>query len=104
MIYTRKGKAINTVPLAAETSRDRLWLKVNGYTILACYRALATPDTIDYVTDLTDLPCGTIIAGDFNAYDPMFHPGLESRNQGHLLADWSIDTEMTYIRQPGVAT
>jgi hypothetical protein len=76
---------------------------VNGYLILNVYRQPISTRALQYITNCTPLPL-SIVGGDLNARHPAFEPGTDSRNGGIELNQWSIDNNMSFIREPGEAT
>ena len=55
--------------------------------MLVCYYTPGESETLEYITGLAEIPQGTIIAGDFNIYNPIFYPGTESKYSRQYLAD-----------------
>ena len=103
MTYVRKDAGLEVRPKQPLQSRDMVWTKVNGYSILNVYRQPKTPTVIDYVTSLSP-PSRCIVGGDFNAKHETFEPGIQSLRGGKELAQWALASGMDYIGEAGVAT
>lgn len=103
LTYVRRGAGLKTQQRCSVDSRDLLWVEVNGYTILNAYRQPATPEVMDYITNLTPSP-NCLVGGDFNCSHDMFEPGVETGRLGGKLASWAISSGMTYIGIPGAQT
>jgi hypothetical protein len=73
------------------------------FTILSDNRQPQDPHVIDYVIHLTP-PQRCIVGGDFNAKHDTFEPGVQTSHGGGDLAQWSSDSGMDYIGEPGRAT
>ena len=103
MTYVRKNSRIKAQQRRPFSSRDILWLDVNGYTLLNVYREPGRDEVIDYVTNLTPLN-NSLIGGDWNVWHPEFEPGVEGRNRGADLARWLHTCNMTFTGIPGEPT
>ena len=103
MTYVRKGAGLRAQQHRSIHSRDLLWVSVNGYRILNAYRQPTTPEVIDYVTTLTPT-ANCLVGGDFNAWHDTFEPGVANVHWGGELAQWSNDSGMDFIGEPGVPT
>ncbi|CCE33119.1 uncharacterized protein CPUR_07042 [Claviceps purpurea 20.1] len=108
MTYIRKGNRkafhLSVIQRRPIGSRDLLWLDVNGFAMLNCYRQPRLDSVLDYVTAL-EPPPDCLIGGDFNAKDRTFEPSIQqSRDGGSRLATWSQETGMHFINIPGEAT
>ena len=103
MTYTRIGAELQLAPRLSLENRDLLWIDVNGISILNVYRQPQDPYVIEYTTHLTPPP-RCVAGGDFNAKHDTFEPGIQAEHGGGDLAQWSADTGMDYIGEPGRAT
>jgi ribonuclease HI len=103
LTYIRKGGNLRVQQRRPVHSRDMLWIDVNGYSMLNVYREPRTNEVMDYVTNLTP-PARCLIGGDWNARDPTFEPGSESRDRGADLARWAINSGMPFSGIPGLPT
>ncbi|KAG0155025.1 hypothetical protein PDIDSM_598 [Penicillium digitatum] len=66
-------------------------------------KAPTTDKVIDYVTNLAP-PQNSLIGGDFNARNEAFEPGVANANRGGEIAQWSSDSGLDFIGEPGVPT
>ena len=103
MTYTRLGAGLQVTPRLSLDNRDLLWVDVNGISILNVYRQPKVPHALDYVIHLTP-PQRCVVGGDFNAKHDTFEPGARTEDGGGYLSQWSIDSGMDYIGEPGRAT
>jgi hypothetical protein len=86
--------------LHSRISRDLLWVKVNGYSILNVYRQPLNNATLRYITQLAPLPL-SLIGGDFNAHHEVFERGSMSTHSGTELAQWANQNGMDFTGEPG---
>ena len=84
-------------------NRDLLWVDVNGIAVLNVYRQPQDPQVLDYGTHLTP-PQRCVVGGDFNAKHDTSEPGIQTEQGGGDLSQWSADSGMDYIGEPGRAT
>jgi len=103
MTYTRKGAGLKTTPRHSPPNRDRMWIFVNGFSILNIYRQPQTVDLLEYVTHLSP-PSSCLVGGDFNAKHETFEPGVQASQGGAELANWACESNMDFIGEPGKAT
>jgi ribonuclease HI len=103
MTYVRKGAGLKTQQRRSVQNRDLLWTEVNGHLVLNAYRQPATPQTIEYVANLSPPP-NCLVGGDFNCTHDMFEPGAEPGRMGGQLAHWATASGMDFIGTPGDPT
>ncbi|QQK47606.1 putative RNA-directed DNA polymerase from transposon X-element [Penicillium digitatum] len=103
LTYVRKNSGLNAQQHRSSQDRDLLWVNVNGFLILNIYRQPTTDKVIDYVTNLAP-PQNSLIGGDFNARNEAFEPGVANANRGGEIAQWSSDSGLDFIGEPGVPT
>ena len=103
MTYVRKGTRYKVQQRRPISSRDVLWLEVNGYIMANVYRQPRTKPVLEYITQLSpSMNC--IIGGDFNCTNDMFQPGVKTEGGGDELAEWSRKSGMDYTGMPGAPT
>ncbi|KAG0157823.1 hypothetical protein PDIDSM_5333 [Penicillium digitatum] len=91
LTYVRKNSGLNAQQHRSSQDRDLLWVNVNGFLILNIYRQPTTDKN-------------SLIGGDFNARNEAFEPGVANANRGGEIAQWSSDSGLDFIGEPGVPT
>ncbi|KAM4066742.1 endonuclease-reverse transcriptase domain-containing protein [Hirsutella rhossiliensis] len=66
----------NSVQICPISTRDILWLRVNGILIINFYRHAGTSEPFDYLLYQQEVPERCLVAGDFNAHHCSWQPGV----------------------------
>lgn len=107
MTYVLKNANLKARQFRPQQTRDLLWLRVNGVTILNVYRQPREPaetDTTQFLLDYSPPP-NFVVAGDFNAKNIVWQPGVEGHlNGGKQIADWATAHRLHFTGEPGVPT
>ena len=103
MTYVRKGASLQAQIIHPRISRDLLWVRVNGYSILNVYREPFYQATLDYVTQISPPP-QCLIGGDFNVRHGTFEPGSSSAHGGAEIVRWADRNSLDFIGEPGEPT
>lgn len=98
---TRRGK-LTAEQLRPIPSRDLLWIKASGITILNLYREQGTPEVLGHLERWT-VPRDCLIGGDFNATHPTWQAGRGHGN-GRMIAEWVERNDLTILNPPNVPT
>lgn len=102
LLYVKQGLQAEQ-KLTIPGTRDVLWVEVNGFPVIACYRQPRTDTVIDYLTNL-QVPPNCLIGGDLNAQHLIFDPGVEGRDRGRDLLKWIDRAGLIFSGRPGEAT
>ena len=102
LVYVKQGLAAEQ-KLTIRDTRDILWVEVNGYPIIACYREPETDTVIEYLINM-EVPRSCLIGGDMNAQHPYFDPRGKNRGRGADLVNWVDKAGLFFSGQPGEIT
>jgi ribonuclease HI len=103
LTYVRRSEKLYAEQLHPPegTTRDYLWILVNGITVINVYRQ--GDQTLDKLLT-SQLPPKTLVAGDFNAIHYTWQPGRSAYGAGERIADWAHDRGLDLLNQDGQPT
>ena len=103
MTNKRLGAGLHVAPRLLLDNRDLLWVNVNIISILNVYTQPKILHVLGYVTHLTPPQC-CVVGEDFNVKHDAFEPGILTEDGGYYISQWSVDSGMDYVGEPGRAT
>ncbi|KJZ68077.1 hypothetical protein HIM_12533 [Hirsutella minnesotensis 3608] len=102
MTYVRRSAGLVVDQKRPATTRDILWLTVNGITVVNFYRQPDYDGALEILLQWTATD-KCLVAGDFNAKHPSWQTGRRE-GRGEDVAFWAIDNQLSLLNPSDVPT